>query len=159
MKIQSIESLLSSQAFFSGLPDACMTNVAGCGKNEIFAADKFLARAGQPAEQFFVIRSGQIAIEIHASGRSLRVQTAGAGEVVGWSWLFPPHQWTFDVHALEETHVIALDGKCLRNKCESDPVLGYQLMKRFAGILVQRLSATRLQLLDVYGSREKGAFG
>lgn len=159
MKIHSIENLLREQSFFSGMPEACLTNLAGCGKNVVFKKDKFLAREGRPADEFYVIRSGKISVEIHAGGKTFRVQTANAGEVVGWSWLFPPHQWAFDVLALEETHVVALDGKCLRAKCEADPVLGYQLMKRFAGILVQRLSATRLQLLDVYGAKGKGAFG
>lgn len=159
MKVQSIEALLRGQAFFNGLPDAHLANVAGCGKNEVFPTETFLAREGRSAEHFFVLRSGRVAVEIHGAGRSYRVQTAAAGEVVGWSWLFPPHQWAFDVRALEETHAIVLDGKCLRAKCEADPALGYQLMKRFAGILVQRLSATRMQLLDVYGSRESGAFG
>ena len=159
MKIHSIEELLRTHPFFNGMTNEAMDQIVGCGRNIVFKKDSFLAREGKAADQFYVIRSGKVAVEIHATGKNLCVQTAGQGEVVGWSWLFPPHQWTFDVRAIEETHVIALDGKCLRNKCEADPKLGYALMKRFAGILVQRLSATRMQLLDIYGTKAKGAFG
>lgn len=159
MKLHSIEELLREMAFFKGLPKDCMTQVSGCGKFGVVRKDRFLAHTGESADAFFVIRSGKVAIETHGSGRTLRIQTAGAGEVVGWSWLFPPHEWSFDVRALEETHMIALNGKCLRQKCDADPVLGYHLMKRFAGILVKRLTATRMQLLDVYASQPKGTIG
>jgi CRP-like cAMP-binding protein len=71
--------------------------------------------------------------------------------VLGWSWLFPPYRWHFDARALELTRAIALDGKCLREKCEEDHDLGYELVKRVAQIIMERLQATRLQLLDVYG--------
>jgi hypothetical protein len=76
----------------------------------------------------------------------------GEGEILGWSWLIPPYNWHFDARAVELTRAIALDGKCLRNKCEQDHDLGYELLKRFAHIMEQRLQATRLQLLDVYGN-------
>ena len=71
--------------------------------------------------------------------------------LLGWSWLFPPYQWHFDARALELTRTTALDGQCLRIKCEEDHELGYRLGQRFAHVMMQRLQATRLQLLDVYG--------
>ena len=74
-----------------------------------------------------------------------------AGEVFGWSWLFPPYRWHFDVQALDLTRALVFDGQCLRAKCEADHDLGYALMQRFAQVIVQRLQATRLQLLDLYG--------
>jgi hypothetical protein len=79
------------------------------------------------------------------------IQTEGEGEILGWSWLVPPYYWHFDARATEKTQVIAIDGKCLREKCESDHDLGYKLMRRFALIIAERLEATRLQLLDIYG--------
>jgi hypothetical protein len=107
---------------------------------------------GDPAHKFFLIRRGAIALEIHAPGRGpLRIETLGAGEVVGWSWLFPPHRWAMDGRALESLHVVSFDGACLRGKCEADLELGYELMRRFAAVMVDRLQATRLQLIDVYG--------
>ena len=71
--------------------------------------------------------------------------------VVGVSWLVPPYRWTYDAKALELTRAIAMDAGCLRAKCEQDHDLGYEVMKRFVPILVERLQATRLQILDVYG--------
>ena len=70
---------------------------------------------------------------------------------MGWSWLFAPHRWQFDGRAVDPTRTIAFDGTCLRGKCDADHELGYQLMRRFAAVAVERLQATRLQLLDVYG--------
>ena len=79
------------------------------------------------------------------------IETLHDGDVVGWSWLFPPHRWHFDGRATAPTSLIAFDGACLRGKCDADHELGYQLMRRFAASIVERLQATRLQLLDVYG--------
>ena len=77
------------------------------------------------------------------------VSTLSVGEILGWSWLLPPFQWKFHARAAEDTRAIALDGKCLRIKCEENHDL-VQILKRFAQIMEQRLDATRLQLLDVY---------
>jgi hypothetical protein len=80
------------------------------------------------------------------------IETLDAGDVVGWSWLFPPYRTHFDARAIVATHTIAFDGACLRTKCESDPAFGYKLIKRFAAVMMDRMQATRLQLLDMYGN-------
>ena len=80
------------------------------------------------------------------------IRSREAGEILGWSWLVPPYRWHFDARAVELTRAIALDGKCLREKCEEDHDLGYEVMRRFVVIIAQRLEETRLQLLDVYGN-------
>jgi CRP-like cAMP-binding protein len=116
-----------------------------------FDEGKFLFRDGDDANTFYVIRAGRVAIEIFSPKRGpITVQTVREGEVLGWSWLFPPYKWHFDARALELTRAISLDGKCLRNKCEEDHDLGYELMKRFSEVMIQRLQATRLQVLDLY---------
>jgi len=69
---------------------------------------------------------------------------------VGWSWLVPPYQWHFDMRAVSDVRAFSIDGRCLRNKCESDSCFGYQMMKRFSTLMAERLEATRLQLLDLY---------
>ena len=69
------------------------------------------------------------------------IQTLGEDDVIGYSWLFPPYRWRFDARAVEPLRALALDGQCLRGKCDDDPVLGYELMKRFAGM--QRSSDCR----------------
>jgi CRP-like cAMP-binding protein len=82
---------------------------------------------------------------------ALTVETVDAGDVVGWSWLFRPFRWHFDARALDPVRAIALDGACLRGKCDQDHTLGYELLNRFSPVLLERLQATQLQLIDVYG--------
>jgi hypothetical protein len=81
----------------------------------------------------------------------MTVETIEAGEILGWSWLFPPYRSHFDARALSSVRATAFDGACLRGKCEDDPALGYDLVKRFAQVFTERLQWTRLRLLDVYG--------
>jgi CRP-like cAMP-binding protein len=153
MTERTIHDLLAEHPFFEHLAPEHVTLLAGCGRNEVFDAGSTIAREGEPADRFYVLRAGRVAVGIHVPQREqLVVATLGPGEVLGWSWLFPPHRWHFDVIALQETHAIGLDGACLRQKCDDDPVLGYALVKRFSQIMVQRLEATRLQLVDVYGN-------
>jgi CRP-like cAMP-binding protein len=95
-------------------------------------------------------------VEIHVPDRgAVTLQTVSSGDILGWSWVFPPYRWNSDARATELTRAIALDGACLRRKCEETPSLGYELMKRFARVLDESLQASRLQLLDVYGHRTR----
>jgi hypothetical protein len=80
------------------------------------------------------------------------IHTRHEGEVLGWSWMVPPYRWHFDARASETTRAIAMDGKCLRTKCDEDHDLGYEIMKRFSLVIAERLEATRLQLMDIYGN-------
>jgi CRP/FNR family transcriptional regulator, cyclic AMP receptor protein len=149
---QTLEPLLRGHRFFAGLDAADVSLLAGCASNVVFPADAFLFREGEPAQTFYLIREGRVALEIAAPGRgALVVQTLGEGDVAGFSWLIAPHSWEFDGRALERVRAVRIDGACLRGKCEEDPRLGYELMRRFARLTVNRLQATRLQLLDVYG--------
>jgi len=126
--------------------------IAGCATNVRFKAEEFLYREGDEANNFFVLREGKVAIEAFSPKRgAITIQTLTAGDVLGWSWLFPPYHTHFGARAIEPTRALCLDGKCLRNKCEEDHDLGYELMKRFSEVMIQRLQATRLQLLDIYG--------
>jgi CRP-like cAMP-binding protein len=126
--------------------------LTGCATNTRFAVGAFLCRDGEAANQFYLIRHGKVALQIHLPDRgALTIETMEAGEVCGWSWLFPPYRWHFDVQALELTRALVFDGQCLRAKCEADHDLGYALMQRFAQVMMRRLQATRLQLLDLYG--------
>ena len=146
--------LLAEHSFFSDLAREDLEFIATCGRNVAFRAGTQIAREGDPADAFYVIRKGRAAIEMYAPGRgSLRVQTVGEGDILGWSWLIPPHHWVFDVRALEDVRAIALDGRCLRDKCDANHEVGYQLMRRFAQILTRRLQATRIQLLDLYSDK------
>ena len=150
--LQTLEPLLRDHKFFAGLRPEHLSLLVGCASTAVFPVDSYLFREGEPAETFYLIRDGRVALELAAPGHgTLTMQTLGAGEVVGFSWLIEPHRWEFDGRAVERVLAVRMDGACLRGKCEQDPRLGYELMRRFAHLTVKRLQATRLQLLDVYG--------
>ena len=152
--METLEPILAKHPFLKGLEPRHLKILVGCASNVRFNADQFLFHEGEEANEFYMIREGKVAVQIQGAERGpITVQTIGEGDVLGWSWLIPPYRWRFDAKALELTRAIALDGKCLRTKSEDDHDLGYELLKRFAGIIVERLEAARLQLLDVYKSR------
>jgi CRP-like cAMP-binding protein len=152
---RSLESVLADVAFLEGLDPGQIGLLAGCAGNVHFAAGESLFREGEPADAFYIVRQGSVALETFVPTRGpVVIETIDAGEVIGWSWLFAPYRWHFDARALTVVRATAFDGSCLRQKCEDDPVLGYALMGRFAQVLIQRLQWTRLRLLDVYGNRD-----
>jgi CRP/FNR family transcriptional regulator, cyclic AMP receptor protein len=151
--VDGLERIVREHPFFAGLEEEFGRLVCGCAKNVRFDAGRYLFHEGEPANEFYLIRHGRVALELTGPGRGpVTFQTLGEGEIVGVSWLIPPYRWTFDARALTLVRAIAIDAACLRQKCEADHDLGYELMKRFLPILIQRLQATRLQILDVYGS-------
>ena len=150
--MKTIGNLLEDHPFFDNIAAETLEFIGGCGKNVKFEQGEYIARMGTPAEWFYLIRHGMVVDEIYSETRgAIQVETFGEGEVVGFSWLFPPHKWQFDIKALELTRAIAFDGKCLRDKCLAEPALGYELMLRFSRIMSSRMSQMRLQLLDMYG--------
>ena len=152
--MEGIDDILRKHPFFAEFPEDYARLVAGCARNHRFNAGDYLAHEGDPADEFFLVRYGRVALETGMPGRPPIVfGTLGEGEIVGASWLVPPYRWMSDARAVELTRAIGIDAACLRAKCEADPALGYEMMKRFLPIIVQRLQATRLQVLDVYGTR------
>jgi CRP/FNR family transcriptional regulator, cyclic AMP receptor protein len=152
--MRDLADVLSGHRFFRDLAPEYTQLLAGCGANVHYAENEMLFREGQPADHFYLLRHGRIALEIASPERGpLTVLTLGPDDVVGWTWLVPPYRMTCDARALETVRATRFDGACIRGKCEQDPRLGYELLKRFAGMLGGRLRATRLQLLDVYGTR------
>ena len=152
--MEGIDAILARHPFFAGMPAEQSRIVSGCARNHRFDAGTYLFREGDAANEFFLIRHGRVALEIVSPGRPPIVfETLEEGEIVGASWLVPPYRWMFDARALGLVRAIGIDAACLRGKCDDDPVLGYEMMKRFLPVLVSRLQATRLQILDVYGAR------
>ena len=150
--MEAIETLLVEVPVFHGLPPDDLALIAGCAKNVHFAQGAVLFREGDPADTFYFVRSGSVALEMFVPARgSLLIETIDEGEVIGWSWLFAPYRWHFDARTLTPVRATGFDGACLRGKCDADPTLGYALMSRFAHLLIERLQATRFRLLDVYG--------
>lgn len=152
--MENLEKILVQHPFIEGLPSEHIQLIVGCAKNVVFEPGKYLFKENEEANSFYIIRTGKVAIEIYSPDvGSIIIQTLGEGDILGWSWMVPPYQWRFDARAVELTRVIELDGTCLRNKCETDPKLGYEIMKRLANVFEERLDAMRMQLLDLYGKK------
>jgi CRP-like cAMP-binding protein len=150
--MQRIDELLEEIDVFRGLGDEALDLIAGCAVNRAFADGDRLLSENEQANTLFALRHGTVALETYVPQRGgVTIETLHGGDVLGWSWLFPPYRTMFDARALGVVRAIAFDGACLREKCERDPQLGYMLMQRFAQVMVERLQATRLRLLDVYG--------
>ncbi len=148
-----IAEIVASHPLLAGLPGNAVAEVAGCARNVAYAPGELLLAEGDVADTLFLVRRGRVAIEIHAPGRGpIVVETVGPGGTVGWSWLFPPYRWQFDARAVDSVGVVAVDGTCLRAKADADDALGHQLVTRVAAVLLERLQATRIRLLDLYGA-------
>jgi CRP/FNR family transcriptional regulator, cyclic AMP receptor protein len=154
--MKTLEPLLAEHPFFKNLEKSYLELIVGCASNVRFEPGQFIFRQGEEANQFYIVRQGKVAIEISPpSGDPIILQTISDGEILGWSWMIPPYHWQFDAQAVELTRAITLDGKCLRNKCQEDHTLGYELLTRLLPIIGKGLEATRIQLLDVYGNQSK----
>lgn len=115
---------------------------------------ELLLTTGEMAEQCFLITGGDVAVETTPPGGSrMTLQTLHGGDVLGWSWLIPPFRWAFDARAVTDVRAVVLDAARLRAAAESDPRFGYALLMRMFVLVTDRLQATRLQLMDLYGPR------
>lgn len=158
MQTVPLAELVSGHPLFAGLPADVVTEAVGCARNVAFAPGALMLTEGDPANSLYLVRRGTVAIEAHVPGRgTLVVETVGPGGVVGWSWLIPPYRSQFDARARESVGAVVIDGACLREKAARDPALGYALLKRVSGVLLERLQATRFRVLDLYGSDAGGA--
>jgi CRP/FNR family transcriptional regulator, cyclic AMP receptor protein len=152
MKTGTMEELIGGHPFFAGLGADTVQLIAGCASNVHFAAGETIFGQSETADRFYLIRHGRVALEIHSPTRGpLVIDTMDDGEVLGWSWLVPPYRYFGDARAVTPVSATALDGACLRGKCEADAELGYQLLKRVTAVMYQRLQSARVRLLDLYG--------
>jgi CRP-like cAMP-binding protein len=149
--METLRRILGEHPFFAGMEDRLLQILEGCARNVRFESGETIFREGEEANEFYLIRNGKVALQLFADRRgALTISTLHEGDILGWSWLSPPYRWKFSARVLEPTRAFALDGKCLREKSENDHDLGYELLKRFVKIVEDRLTATRLQLLNVY---------
>lgn len=143
---------IARQRLFAGLGTDDLAAIAACAHHEVFPAGSVLFREGQRADKFFVLMGGRVALSSHLPDRGAVVlETLGAGDVVGWSWLFRPREWHFDAAALDDVESVVIDAPKLLAACEAEPRLGWELLQRFGEVMHRRLQATRMRLLDLYG--------
>lgn len=153
--MKNIEELLVQHPFTKGLENEILSLIAGCAKNIVFQVGEFLCREQDDMQHFYLVRHGTVALEYFIPGRgAFTFLTIKSGEFLGSNWLLPPYRWPYDARAVELTRAIAFESQCLRDKCESDHHVGYEMMKRFVPPLIERLKLARLQSADMYGGQK-----
>lgn len=153
MAMREIKELLSEHPLFKGMTEDELTFLSGCATLTHFEGGSSIFKEGESANDFYVLRRGDVALELRQSERGIiKIQTLHEGDVLGWSWLFPPYKWHFDARAVGMVRAVKFDATCVREKIKEDKALGYDLMEHFASVMLERLQATRLQVLDLYGT-------
>ena len=146
--MNDLQQRITSHPFCRNLKPEHLAIVTESAREVKFKAGETLFREGEPASQFYLIENGRVTLEAHDPvDGTAPVQDLAGGQVLGWSWLFPPFTWHFQGRAVEATTAIAVNGGHLLAAAEGDPSFGYELMKRVAGMVIQRLQATRKRLL------------
>lgn len=150
VQVDGLGPIVAQHPFFADMDPAALGIVVGCCANHVFKSGTFLYRQGEKADKFYLIREGRVSLEFYVPGReSIALETLEAGEIIGWSWLIPPYEWSNDARAVDTVRAISIDGACLRGKMEKDRVLGYEITRRFLPIMARRLMNDRLRILEL----------
>ena len=145
---QRIEARVTGHPFLSGMPANHIKVLAGCAKLLRFASGEMVFRAGEPADGFYLVESGEVAIDAATKKKPVTIDTVSAGEPLGWSWIFEPHRWQYDARATQQTTALFFDAAVLRQHRGDDHTFGHELFKRMSEVMVKRLQAARGKLVD-----------
>jgi CRP-like cAMP-binding protein len=153
--MRNLEEYLPEHPFFAGMDPALVGRIAEYAENVHVPAGGLLFREGDPADHFYLVRRGEISVEVRApDGRTVVLHTAGPGDVVGLAWLQPGFPWLFNARAVTECSAVRLTAIGLLRRCREDRELGYALMQRIAAVMYRRLADAKALLLAEHGSRE-----
>jgi CRP/FNR family transcriptional regulator, cyclic AMP receptor protein len=151
--MENLERILAEHPLFAGLDKKYLELIAGCSKNVRFNMGEMINRDGETSNEFYLIRHGAVSLEIHSPEKgAITFLTLNDGDVLGWSWLMQPYRGRFDARATQVTRALYIDATCLRSKFESDHELEREFLKRFLPVIVERLDAMSMQLLDLYST-------
>ena len=154
MAKDNVAQALAEHEFFVGLSADSMASLASIAEVVEVEPHKMIFEEGGHADAAYAIVDGSVALEMNMAHRAHHiVQTLHRGEMLGWGWLFPPHRWAFSALALDATQLIRFEAGQMRSLWDGDSAFGYEMMKRFAHVMTDRLAATRLQLVDFYADR------
>jgi CRP/FNR family cyclic AMP-dependent transcriptional regulator len=146
---KSVQAIVTAHPFLKDLSPHQHRLLGDLAMQCHFAPGELIFREGDPANRFYLIKTGKVVLESYVRDQgTVPIQTIGPGELLGWSWMFPPYYWHFDARAVEPTEAIFFYGTPLRTECEADHDLGYELLKRMSEVMIQRLQGTRRQLLE-----------
>ncbi|MCH8176865.1 MAG: cyclic nucleotide-binding domain-containing protein [Proteobacteria bacterium] len=149
MSKQSIEDYLSNHAFFNGLDGSFLKFLSNSATVLRIKKGDVLFHHGEHADKFYLLRTGQVSVQVPALvGPTLEMQALGEDQILGWSWLIPPYRWSFQARAVENSDLLQFDGSVILARCEEDPKFGYELFKRFAALMSERLDAARQKMMD-----------
>lgn len=144
---------LASYSFFKGMKAEHLDLLSSHVSKDNFKTNEHIFKEKEEASNLFLVLKGKVSIEMTSTeGKPFSIQTLKEGDILGWSWLIPPHEWRFSARAVEATEMLIIDGKFIREKSKKDHDLGYELFRRLADIFVQRLEATRRQLVEMYNA-------
>jgi CRP/FNR family transcriptional regulator, cyclic AMP receptor protein len=143
-----LEAAVAAHPFLIGINAPHIRLLADCAMRCQFAAGQVIFRKGDTANRFYLIERGKVALESSAGDQVVRIDEVGGGDLLGWSWIFPPYVWHFDARAIEPTTAIFMYGTILREYCDADPALGYELFKRMSEVMMRRLQAARTKLSE-----------
>jgi CRP/FNR family transcriptional regulator, cyclic AMP receptor protein len=150
-------SVLAAQPFLRGMAPAQLRELARLCEHVAVPAGRRLFEEGSTADRFWIIDAGQVTLDASVPGRGrATIERLGRSDVVGLSWMQPPYQWRFGAIATQPTQAFAFDARAVRKACDADPVLGYELSRRFSAVVVRRLQATRARLLEAWAHPEAG---
>lgn len=145
----SIDERLRESAFFRDLPSEARSLLAARAQTRRLSENEVVFHFGEPARRFYLVIDGHISVEVAAiEGPTLQLQDLGPGMVLGWSWLIPPHRWSFQARASTPAELIEFDGEIVRAECEANPKLGYALLKRFSALMSERLHQARQRMIE-----------
>jgi|ERR1041385_5203119 CRP-like cAMP-binding protein len=145
----ALEAQVAAHPFLIGISEHHIRLLADCAMRSHFKAGQVIFREGESANRFYLIEHGKIALESSTLGQPVIIEEIGDGDLLGWSWLFPPYAWHFSARALQDTNAIFFYGTVLRDYCEKDNSLGFELFKRMSVVMLRRLQAARQKLLSV----------
>ena len=152
---ESMSIRVALHPFLAGMNATQLALLRDCAIAVHFKKGQTISREGDLANRFYLIESGKVTLESgEKSGNPLIIETIGAGDLLGWSWMFPPYVWNFTARATESTDAIFFYGTILREYCERDPSLGYELFKRMAPVILRRLQAARKKMLSIQSGCE-----
>ena len=149
--MDQIEQILTEHPFFKDISPAMLEKIRGLSTEEMFDADQYIIRAGQPANAFYIIEYGLVSLEIYVPNRGpVTVERIDDNDVLGWSWLYAPRKWQFDARAMEETRMLVIDADKFYALIHSDPQLGFVVFKRISMVMSHRLQTARRKMLEIY---------
>ena len=146
--IEVTAEALAGHPFLHGMSRNHLAVLADAASDVTFPARHRLFEDGGSASRFWLVQSGHVDLDLHVPGQGrTKIETIGMGELLGWSWLFPPYKWAFGAAAASPVEAFEFDGRAVRACCASDPVLGYEVTRRLAHVVAKRLQATRIKLI------------